>query len=237
MRVVGKTEARGSLRWIRESVNSYAPRFNEAVIAACGLRSGIAIEWVSPRASDDYAEYRDGSFLKKLELTLPNRQLSDFWPARGPQWDALGRTEDGNVLLVEAKANVPEIVSGASAASEGSRRRIDAALAETKEYLGVDPSIPWSGRLYQYANRLSHLYLLRHVNKVPAWLVFVYFVGDSDVRGPSTIAEWEAALTVAKGVLRIGERHRLSKYVCDVFVSIGDVGGAARQPVAADGHG
>ena len=37
----------------------------------------------------------------------------------------------------------------------------------------------WSGTFYQYANRLAHLYLLHELNDVDAWLVFVYFVGDS----------------------------------------------------------
>ncbi len=31
---------------------------------------------------------------------------------------------------------------------------------------------------YQYINRLAHLYLLRVLNKIPAYLVFVYFVND-----------------------------------------------------------
>jgi len=87
----------------------------------------------------------------------------------------------------------------------------------------VDSEIDWSGKLYQYTNRIAHLYFLREVNKVPAHLLFVYFVGDKETAGPSSVSEWEAALTVVKGVLGLGSRHRLSKYVADVFVSVGEL--------------
>ena len=77
--------------------------------------------------------------------------------------------------------------------------------------------------LYQYANRLAHLYLLRELNRVPAHLLFVYFVGDDDVNGPETVPEWEAALSLAKRVLGLPERHRLSDYVSDVFFNVRDM--------------
>src|SRR6202008_4174355 len=75
----------------------------------------------------------------------------------------------------------------------------------------------WSGRLYQYANRYAHLYFLREICKVDAYLIFVYVTGDQDVAGPATVDEWKAAITVAKSILGIGTRHRLSPYVADVF--------------------
>ena len=38
-------------------------------------------------------------------------ELKQFWPSRGPQWDALAISTSGKVLLVEAKAHVGEICS------------------------------------------------------------------------------------------------------------------------------
>jgi hypothetical protein len=219
MRAVERKEARGSLRWIRKAVNDHAELLDREVLRACGLADSQEIQWVSPLAHDDFAEYGDQDFLDRLRISLPNRALRGFWPNRGPQWDALGRLSSGEVFLVEAKANVPEIVSPATAASASSRELIEESLAETKSFLGIDPSIPWSGKLYQYANRVAHLYLLRELNAIPAFLVFVYFVGDPDVQGPESVAEWKAALTVAKRVLGLGERHRLSKYIVEVFLN------------------
>lgn len=90
----------------------------------------------------------------------------------------------------------------------------------TRPFLGVDPSIPWSGRLYQYANRIAHLYFLRELNNVPAFLVFLSFTGDSNMDGPGTEAEWKAAITLAKEILGLPKTHKLSKYIVDVFIDV-----------------
>ena len=175
----GSSTARGSLRWIRAAVNDHPDTLNGEISAACRLGPS-EIEWVSPLVEDDYAEYGDQDFLDRVGITLPIRALAQSGRMR-PQWDALGRTARAGTA-VEAKANIPEAVSPGTQASEESRRLIEQSLTETKKFLGVDPSIPWSGRLYQYANRLAHLYLLRELNSVPAFLVFVYFLGDRDER-------------------------------------------------------
>jgi len=80
-----------------------------------------------------------------------------------------------------------------------------------------------SGGVGTTFNRVVHLYLLRELNKVNAHLVFVYFIGDKDVNGPNSEAEWKSALTVAKGVIGLGERHQLSKYIGEVFVDVRDL--------------
>ena len=188
-----------------------------------GLPATLAIEWVSPVQEDEFAEYRDEDFLIKLGLDLQQYPLQQFWPKRGAQWDALARTDSGDVFLVEAKANIPEVISPGTAASAQSRDLIERSLEETKNRLGVNPDIPWSGKLYQYTNRIAHLYLLRILNDIPAWLVFVYFVGDEDTNGPKSVAEWKSAISVVKGELGL-KRHVLSKYVIDIFVDVRDLG-------------
>ena len=227
VRFVEPGDARGSLKWIRRAVNDYPDLLNQRLREALGLTQDSAIAWTSPLSQDDFAEYRDDDFIRLTAMQLPQRRLEEFWPVRGPQWDALARVGTSGALLVEAKANVPEIVSPGTGAAGERKALLEKSLAELKAFLGVDPNISWSGKFYQYANRLAHLYFLREVNRQDAYLAFVYFTGDSDVDGPATVAEWKAALTVAKGALGVPKRHRLSKYVAEVFIDISELEHAA----------
>jgi hypothetical protein len=209
------------------AVNQHSALLNARVCDSLGLPRSTAIEWKSPRADDEYAEYRDEDFLANLGVELTRYPLSRFWPARGPQWDALATVGTDGLLIVEAKANIPEAVSPGTSAAGKRRQHIERSLEETKRYLGVPTDISWSGKLYQYANRLAHLYLLRTLNRKKAYLAFVYFTGATDVDGPETEAEWKAALTLAKGVLGLPKHHRLSRYVGDVFVDVSEMQNAA----------
>jgi hypothetical protein len=202
---------KGSLRWIQKLVNEHANVLDGAI----GLGP---IDWRSPRADDDFAEYRDEAFLDKLGVTLPKVALPRFWPARGPQWDALGRAQSGQVILVEAKAHVSEIMSSGSQASPDSLAKIRKALTATASALRAEPGLDWAVRFYQYTNRLAHAHLLHTLNRVPARLVFVYFVGDPDLDGPTSKREWVAAINVLHEAL--GIRARVPSYVVDVFVDI-----------------
>lgn len=227
MRAVDKGLPRGSLKWIRVAVNEHTALLNARVCDSLGLSRDTAIEWRSPRADDEYAEYRDDDFLRKLSVDLDLFPLPRFWPPRGPQWDALATVGPDGLLIVEAKANVPEIVSPGTSAKGKRLQHIERSLNATKRYLGVPADIPWSGKLYQYANRLAHLYLLRKLNKKRAYLAFVYFTGANDVNGPKSKDEWQAAIAVAKGVLGLPKRHRLSRYVGDVYIDVSELAHAA----------
>jgi hypothetical protein len=209
---VGK---RGSQKWIQSAVNEAAPRaLDRLIIPSLGGASTIA--WCSPLAADQFAEYRDAAFLKRIGADHLASELADFWPAGGPQWDALGRSDAEDVLLVEAKAHINEIFSPASAAGETSRQKIEAALAQAAVSMGAVPRSPWTDTFYQLANRLAHLYFLRK-HALKAWLVLVNFVGDEDMRGPTTREEWEAAYKVVWHVLGVAEHHALSRYVVHCF--------------------
>lgn len=52
--------------------------------------------------------------------------------------------------------------------SSHSRRRIEQALTATKAWMGANPQADALGRLYQSANHLAHVYLLRERLGVPA---------------------------------------------------------------------
>lgn len=217
-RIIQKRATRGSQKWLQRCMENDGDAVLSAAVAGPLGVPASSVTWLSPLPQDDFAEYSDDAFLERLGVTLDRRSLSDFWPRRGPVWDGLGRTARGDLLLVEAKAHIREMVSPATQAGETSRARIDAALEEVRGYLGVAGGGDWAGTFYQYTNRLAQLYLLRAVNGLPAWLVFVHFVGDADMDGPATREEWEGAGKMMRAVLGLGKRHRLAPYALDVFV-------------------
>jgi hypothetical protein len=217
------SDGHGSLRDIPLLINGFPELFSSNIKEQIVIESG-RIDWVSPLKDDDYAEYRDSGFIEKLgiqnNLTI---SLSDFWPKRGPQWDALGRGEVNEVFLVEAKANIEEIVSPETKATGKALDLIKKSLVASQKYLKVSNKADWSGTFYQYTNRLAHLYFLRTLNKIPAYLVFVYFIGDDSVSGPKSMEEWKAALKVMKRYLGLST-HKLAKYMAEVFIDVKQIG-------------
>jgi hypothetical protein len=140
------------------------------------------------KQDDDYAEYRDRAFIERLGVTLEQTPLNAFWPRGGPVWDGLARTDRGQVVLVEAKAHIPEgVTSPMGAKSPQSVEMIQSSLAETKAYLRSNTPADWTQIFYQYANRLAHLYFLRVKNDVDAYLLMLYFYNDSEMGGPTSI--------------------------------------------------
>lgn len=209
-----RADGRGSLKWIQAAVNDRRRPVDAAVLAA--LPKASRIEWLSPLASDDFAEYRDRAFLDRLGLARHADALASFWPARGPQWDALGRSDSGDLILVEAKAHVRELCSPRSQAGEASLARIVASLQATADSLGAAPLAPWHVAFYQLANRIAHLRFLRELGE-PAWLVLVSFVGDEDMHGPQSEEAWRAAYDVVWHVMGLPSRHRLRRYIVEVY--------------------
>jgi hypothetical protein len=210
--------SKGSLKWMQDLVNSYPSVLNESI-------GHGPIEWLSPLANDDYAEYWDDSFLTRLGLTLRTRPLRSFWPRSGPRWDALGRIRGGAVVLVEAKAHIVELESTCRAVP-ASKSRIQRAFDEVSRGWQIPDVSIWCESFYQYANRLAHVFLLNELNATPAFLVFLHFIGATEVGGPLTREAWDQAIATVHW--RLGISNKLPPYVIDAFV---DVSGA--QPVAA----
>lgn len=209
---------RGSLKWIQKAVNEAWPSLNQPI--ADYLGSGQSIEWRSPLDDDDYAEYRDGGFLDLLGLSELRPKLSEFWPARGPQWDALGVSSSGTILLVEAKAHIAEMCSPASAASPESLKLIKHSLEEAAAELKArDDRADWHRVFYQLTNRLAHLNWMRSQG-IDARLVMVNFVNDHEMNGPTSANEWKAAYQVAFHALGLRPHHALAKFVLEVFPDV-----------------
>ena len=223
---------RGSQRWLQIAVNRCPDVIDSAIANALDFRPGEGIEWLSPVESDCFAEYRDAQFLERLGVSLKKRPLKDFWPNKGPQWDGLARTRTSGrrrrLLLLEAKANIPEFDSDPmKAEKEDSIKKIKESLAKTSDFLGVKSSTDWSQCFYQYANRLAHLYLLRELNCLDAYLVFVYFVDDRTRlpdEDPVSREGWEAAISLATKHLGISPHSRwVSENVKDVFIDVSNM--------------
>ena len=208
--------SRGSQKWLQILVNNCPELLNQTIAEQSNTLSH-QIHWLSPHRDDDYAEYSDDSFVDILEVTLDKVPRKSFWPNGGPVWDGLGKTDQGELLLVEAKAHVPELVSGPTGAKEPSLSKIRTSLEATKQFIGSQTKVDWSTCLYQYANRLAHLYLLRELNGLPAFLIFLYFVDAEDMNGPKTRAEWESAILLEELLLGV-RRHKLSEYIIHTFV-------------------
>lgn len=71
--------------------------------------------------------------------------------------------------------------------------------------------------IVEYAR--NHDLLLVTQGHKPAYLVFVYFVNDAEMAGPSSISEWKGAIELVHTYLGI-TRHKLQKYTADVFIDV-----------------
>lgn len=215
-------KAKGSQHRLQVIVNSNPNILTDKLRGPLGLKGDDSIIWRSPLASDAYSEYSDGQFLKVLGLDgkLRNRSLESFWPHGGPVWDGLATTDRGDVILVEAKAHLSEMSSSGSRASELALAQIRRSLDETRDFLGVTTGSDWSGTYYQYTNRLAHLYLLRVLNNIPAWLVFVYFLNDTEMNGPKSMLTWKNKIAQMHHQLGLG-KHPLEQFIVEVMVEVG----------------
>jgi hypothetical protein len=203
MRVAQPPGRRGSLKWLQLAVNRRPDLLLHPATGPVG--------WLSPLKADGYAEYRDHAFLRLIGYEHLSDDLAAFWPARGPQWDALGMAGE-TVVLVEAKAHIAEMLSSPCAAGTASLARIKAALDSVRLTLGARAGADWSTSFYQLANRLAHLYFLRRCG-VDARLLLVGFVGDRDMGGPRSAAEWNVAYQVANYAMGLSPTHALSPFI------------------------
>jgi len=212
--------AAGSQRWLQIAVTHAPDVLRQALIVSGAITSDEDVEWSAPLASEGFAEPRDGEALRKAGISeLPVRSLAEFWPQRGPVWDAVARVGNLASLFLEAKAKVREAASPPSKASPKSLKKIQAALQEARSFYAPESTADWHGVFYQYANRLAHHYLVCQVNRRDSRLVFLYFLNAQDVRGPKSIAEWQAVTNLIHAALGLPpelHRHRVHHAYVDV---------------------
>ena len=125
-------------------------------------------------------------------------QLQNWWlvhhrGANTPNWDLLVACQiegRAGLVLVEAKANVPELKEegktkspDASPDSRENHQRISSAIAEAREgfkKVGLDVQISVDSH-YQLANRIAFMWKLATLG-IPTVLVYLGFTGDDGIR-------------------------------------------------------
>jgi hypothetical protein len=190
----------GSQKWLQVAVERRPDVLLQALSRAGAVGQGASIEWRSPLRGRGFKEYRDEAALALAGVTRLKQPLSEFWPARGPVWDAIA-TAPAGPIFVEAKAHIPEAASPPSRAGSESAVRISQSLVRARRWYAPRASAPWNGLFYQYGNRLAHHFFLRQLNGVPSTLVFLYFLNAADVGGPASETEWRGAIRLIHAAL------------------------------------
>lgn len=223
MRVLQKKAERGSQKWTQEIINTCPEFLNALIREKLPSLAKRDIVWLSPLEKDDFAEYRNSAFLQRIGLSGLTEELRQFWPKNGPQWDALGKTLDEEAfILIEAKANVPELITTCGAKAKKSFDTISDRLAETQRWLNCQKSLlDWKYGFYQYANRLTHLYFLRKKSQKEAYLVFLYFVADL-THIPTSHDAWNSALELQKKLMGLSAGGQTGK-VIDLFITTEEI--------------
>ena len=203
---------RGSKLHMQDAVVDRQAGLSAAIRDALPTLRGHRLRWVSPLATDDYAEFYDGAFLDALGLGEHREALRAL---RGPNWDALAVAEgpDAGVVLVEAKAHVGETPQPDRcwASSSRSRALIESSLTRARGHLGVSAALPsWTGHHYQVANRLAHVWWLHAERRVPTWLVFLGFTESPDWPDALTPEGWKIQVATALSSLGVPSGHPLS---------------------------
>lgn len=211
------------LRWM----GRHRQAFDQKVAAAIG-KPGVSIQWIDfhfkPGEKWQDAERKGLDFLDDPAI---QQRWSQFWPlGRGIQnWDAVGWTEgQREIILVEAKAHLGEITSDCKASSPKSEHKIRAAFSETQNALDVTAGTnDWTKRYYQTTNRLAVLYFL-HREKIPAHLLFIYFVGDKFGNNrvcPQTEKDWTETLEAQDDYIGLPPDHKLAGRIHKLFLHVG----------------
>ena len=212
------------LRWM----GRHRKTLDSAVLSKIG-RVGDQIKWLdfgfNPKGKWPDAEIQGMDFLKEDEGLQEN--WGSFWPVGAGihNWDAVGWVASGEIqtlLLVEAKAHVAELKTNCNAKDEGSIEKIKKAFEITKTALGVPNRFDWMTNYYQVTNRIAALYFL-HQHKIPAHLLFIYFIGDlcdSGRNSPQSEREWQVVLTLKDEYIGLPKHHLLEDWIHELFLRI-----------------
>ena len=192
----GGRATKGSQLCLQNYVNQEPSQLADLIISQSPSMAAFApqrLHWVSPLQDENYYEYRD-DFLQALQLEENAKQWREFWPAGGPQWDALAIAEHDpeslGVVLVEAKGHPGEACASTDAKDKG-LAKIQKSLSRVIGFCEADTLDvkKWTHGYYQVANRIAALYFLNEVLGLEAWLVLVNFVNDTSHK-PTKIQQW-----------------------------------------------
>ena len=167
--------------------------FNDAIAQSAHISSNI--NWLDFRFNGpEDKELLNFDFIDSLKAEWRN-----YWAcgATGLNWDAVGVTEDGTYVLVEAKAHIGEMKSSASG-SEKSKKSNNQVITKTINKYGVQRTAEdWNRDVYQLANRLVAVDFLNEKG-IKAVLVYVLFENgygfNTSINKSVSKEEWEKAI-------------------------------------------
>ncbi len=197
--------------WLRKLINDNPEILNKILFDNKIVSENEIIEWLSPTLADDFAEYYDNEFLDKLGIDKNKLivSLNDFWPISGPRWDGLGKTNTKKYFLIEAKAHIEEAVDyNTGATSQLSIDLIKKSIDNTKQFYSDNTKSYWQMPFYQYANRLAHLYYLKELNHLNAYIIFIYFCNAPDVDIITNKDEWIGHIRTVEKVFALNSKCR-----------------------------
>lgn len=212
-------DVKRSEMWLRKLINEHPNLLNEFLLANKIISKTEIIDWLSPLSNDDHAEYYDKEFLERLgidksKIKIP---LNEFWPIGGPRWDGLGKTNTNKYFVIEAKAHIEEAVDyNSGAKAKKSISLIEESIEKARNFYSNNPSSYWQKPFYQYANRLAHLYYLKEINELNAYVIFIYFCNASDVDKPTSKDQWVGHVRTIKKVFALNGKSK--KNVVDFFI-------------------
>lgn len=183
-------------------------------------------------------EYKGISFLSaELKETIKN-DWKIYWTGNTQNWDGIFLSDE-KIYIVEAKAHLGELKSSFDSSDLENRKKIEYAMKETKEKMGVAEGKNWLGQYYQLANRLAFLNFLRK-NKIESHLVYIYFLNgyrkrvydgkrliEQENKNVDTQDEWESAIIEQYKELGLMNVN-LDDYLFKVFIDC-----EKRRPITA----
>jgi hypothetical protein len=218
----------GSEFHLLRMLGRHRARFNREVARAIG--TDTQMEWFdfpfcAERIEHYDKEYSALDFLECINLdpAEENLRYHEYWPETGKQhWDLTGKTDDGRLILVEAKANLQEIESSTGARS--GLQKIEYAFDKARTSMGITRFSPWTSRHYQLANHIFTCWYLNEVRHIPALLLNVYFVGDARPDAtmcPQSADEWVEAVKKEYEYLGISsDQPFINEHVKSCFIHV-----------------
>ncbi|MDR0273564.1 MAG: hypothetical protein LBI27_09645 [Clostridiales bacterium] len=168
----GKNNRGGSMDWMQTIINTDEMR----ILLDEKIGAG-SIKWLSPLESANYQEYQLNENPIAQEFGFNNDMFTSWWRfSRQPQWDAIGKSENGTIILIEAKAHIKECESECHAGYDSYPLILNAFK---KTHANLSATIPfnentWMNKYYQTGNRFLFWDNLKPIKDV--LLVFLIFI-------------------------------------------------------------
>lgn len=164
--------------------------FNKAICDCIGISGDI--NWLDFKfnGSED-KELLNFEFIPEI-----NNEWKNYWSCGdfGLNWDAVGITNDGTYILVEAKANIKELESNASGNKKSINKNNQVFLNLIKKYKIERTPEDWNQQCYQLANRIVAVDFLKSKG-IKVKLVYILFENgyefNSSINKSVSSKEWQ----------------------------------------------